>query len=105
MLRFLLCALLPLAGLAQAQELLLNSFESDDDLAVLIPRDTKARPTEKGVTHGTRALEIEFSRVAFPALFFRPTAPLDLREWGEIAYDITNPGTAPVRFNVRVDDD
>ncbi|MCX6603896.1 MAG: beta-galactosidase [Acidobacteria bacterium] len=105
MLRFLLCALLPLAGLAQAQELLLNSFESEDDLAVIVPRDTKVRPTEKGVTHGTRALEIEFSRVAFPALFFRPAAPLDLREWGEIAYDITNTGNAPVRFNVRVDDD
>ncbi len=28
-----------------------------------------------------------------------------MREWGEIAYDITNPGQTPVRFNVRVDDE
>lgn len=104
MLRFSLCVLL-FSGLAAAQELLLNSFESEEDLSVLIPRDSKVRLTEQGSTHGKRALSIEFSRVAFPALFLRPTAPLDLRQWGEIAYDITNPGTTPVRFSVRVDDD
>ena len=72
---------------------------------MVVPRDSKVRLTPQGVTHGTRALAIEFSRVAFPALFLRPAKPLHLRDWGEIAYDITNPSAAPVRFNVRVDDD
>jgi hypothetical protein len=101
----LIASVLLAGGLAPAQELLLNSFETDEEMSVVVPRDTKARVTERGVTHGGRALEIEFSRVAFPALFLRPAGPWDMRAYGEIAYDVTNPGTAPVRFSVRVDDD
>ncbi len=104
MLRALLCVLF-CGWPASAQELLLNSFESEDEMSVVVPRDAKVRLTDQGVTQGARALAIEFNRVAFPALFLRPASPLDLREWGEIAYDITNPGTAPARFGVRVDDD
>ncbi len=105
MLRWFLSLPLLAAQLAPAQVLLLNSFENEDQMSMVVPRDANVRLTEQGVTHGNRALAIEFNRVAFPALFLRPAQPLDLREWGEIAYDITNPGTAPVRFNVRVDHD
>ena len=101
----LIASVLLAGGLAPAQELLLNSFETEEEMSVVVPRDTKARVTERGVTHGGRALEIEFSRVAFPALFLRPVGPWDMRAYGEIAYDVTNPGTAPLRFSVRVDDD
>jgi len=90
---------------ASSQERVINSFETDAEMAIVVPRDTVARLTSKGATHGTQALEIEFSRVAFPALFLRPTVPWDMSEWGEIACDITNPGTTPVRFSVRVDDE
>jgi len=98
--------ILAMAAVAAAQEeRLLNSFESDTDMSVVAPRDTAIRLTSDGVTHGQRALAIEFRQVQWPALFLRPPAPWDLREWGEIAYDITNPGTTAVRFSVRVDDE
>jgi len=87
------------------EERVLNSFESDTEMSIVAPRDTTFRLTSDGVTHGQRALAIEFRQVQWPALFLRPPAPWDLREWGEIAYDITNPGTTAIRFSVRVDDD
>lgn len=104
----MLCWLIGVAlmgAVAPGQELLLNSFETEEEMSAVVPRDTTARVTERGVTHGGRALEIAFNRVAFPALFLRPAAPWDMRAYGEIAYDVTNPGTAPVRFSLRVDDD
>ena len=67
---------------ASSQERIINSFETDAEMAIVVPRDTVARLTSKGATHGTQALEIEFSRVAFPALFLRPTVPWDMSEWG-----------------------
>ncbi len=90
---------------ASGQDRVLNSFETDDEMAIVVPRDTTVRITSQGVTQGDRALEIEFQRVPFPALFLRPAIPWDLSDGGEIAWDITNPGTVPVRFSVRVDDE
>jgi hypothetical protein len=104
---FLCFILLAASGtsLLPAQELLLNSFETEEEMRMVAPRDTRIRLVAEGATHGSRALAIDFNRVAWPALFLRPAVPWDFREWGEMAYDITNPGTSPVRFSVRVDDD
>jgi hypothetical protein len=96
-------AVVLLGTAVSAQERVLNSFETDAEMGLVVPRDSAVRITTQGVTHGERALEIEFRRVQFPALFLRPPAPWDLSEGGEIAWDITNPGPVPVRFSVRVD--
>lgn len=87
-----------------AAERILNSFETPEEMAIVVPRDTTIRTTADGVTEGESALAIDFHRVQWPALFLRPPAAWDLSEWGEIAWDVTNPGAAPVRFSVRVDD-
>lgn len=91
--------------LAAAETRMLNSFESETELAVLRPRDTRISVVERGVTEGARALRIEFQPVAWPALFFFQNAPADFGGQGELAMDVTNPGETAVSFNVRVDDD
>jgi len=83
----------------------LNSFESEAELAILRPRDTRISVIDSGVTDGARALRIEFQTVAWPALFFFQNAPDDFRGRGELAMDVTNPGAIALPFSVRVDDD
>ncbi len=95
--------LFPLLALGETRPL--NSFESDADLAVLRPRDTRISVVDSGVTDGDRALRIEFQTVAWPALFFFQNAPADFRGHGELAMDVTNPGETALSFSVRVDDD
>jgi len=90
----------------QAQEThLVTSFEDDEQLRLVVPRDTEHELTTQGVTEGERALLIRFHTVRWPALFIRPAEPWDLRGWGEIVMDLTNPEGEPVSFSVRVDDD
>lgn len=83
----------------------MTSFEDDSQLAILRPRNTRIRVVETGVTDGAKALLVEFDPVAWPALWFSPPTPFDLREMGEIALDVTNPMDEPLTFRLRVDDD
>jgi len=90
----------------QAQETqLVTSFEDDEQMRLVVPRDTQYELTAQGATEGARALLIRFHTVRWPALFIRPSAPWDLRPWGEIVMDIANPEAEPISFSVRVDDD
>lgn len=98
-------ALLLLPLLAAAETRPLNSFESEEDLAVVRPRDTRISAVDSGVTDGARALRVEFQPVRWPALFFFQNTPTDFRGQGEFAMDVTNPGDEPIAFSVRVDDD
>lgn len=98
-----LVLLLPVAG--SAQEFTVTSFEDGSQLSILRPRNTRIQIVEEGVTDGRNALRIEFDTVAWPALLFIPQSPFDLRAYGEIALDVTNPMTEPILFRVRVDDD
>lgn len=88
-----------------AQTLPVTSFEDDSQMAILRTRNTRIQVVETGVTDGARALRIDFDPVAWPSLWFSPPAPYDLREWGEIALDVTNPMDEPLLFRLRVDDD
>jgi hypothetical protein len=92
-------------GLPAGQQLSLNSLEEHAETSKEVPPDLGTRLTDQGVQYRTRELAIEIGRGPFPALFFRPPKLWDVREWGEIAYDIANPGSTPVRFRVRFDDD
>ncbi len=104
--RALAAVALLLAPSARAQESQpVTSFENDEQMQLLAPRDTRIELVSQGVTDGSRALVVRFSAVQWPALFFRSPQPWDLRLWGEIAVDVTNPEDQPVSFYLRVDDD
>ncbi len=87
------------------QETAVTSFEDESQLTILRPRNTRIEVVETGVTNGAKALRIEFDTVAWPSLWFTPPAPYDLREFGEIALDVTNPMDEALVFRLRVDDD
>jgi hypothetical protein len=91
--------------LLHGQDRPLCSFENDAQMSIVVPRDTRIRTVERGATDGALALEIEFAKAPWPALFLRPAVPWDMSADGEIALDVTNPGALAVRFSVRVDDD
>ncbi len=102
--RILLLTLLSAAA-ASGQWQILTSFENDQELQILRPRNTRIEVVEQGVTDGAKALRIEFDAVAWPSLWFSPAQAFDLREFGEIQMDITNPMEEALVFRVRVDDD
>ena len=87
------------------QTTLVSSFEDDEQLSVLRPRNTRVEVVTHGATDGGKALKIDFEPVQWPSLWFSPAAAFDLREYGEIVFDITNPMDEPLLFRVRVDDD
>ena len=90
----------------QAQEPeLLTSFENDEQLRLIVPRDTRYEVVAEGATEGAQAVRITFSTAKWPAFFFRPEAAWNLKQWGEIVLDVTNPEDEQVTFSVRVDDD
>ncbi len=99
----LIAVLLPLGTMAEVVPV--TSFEDESQLAILRPRNTRIQGVEQGVTDGAKALRVEFEPVAWPALLFIPPVPFDLRQQGELALDVTNPGNEPLLFRVRVDDD
>jgi len=102
----LLILLLFLGSRLWAQETqLVTSFEENEPMRLVVPRDAEYEFTTQGVTEGKRALLIRFRPVRWPALFIRPPALWDLRSWGEIVLDITNPEGEAISFSVRVDDD
>ncbi len=101
-----LLALALIAAGCQAQTTLVTSFEDDEQLKILRPRNTRIEVvTTAGVTDGARALKVDFEPVQWPALWFSPAAPFDLRGYGEIALDVTNPMNEAILFLLRVDDD
>lgn len=93
------------AAIRGQESQLLTSFEDDAQLRLLSPRDTKIEVVTNGVTDGDAALLIRFAPVRWPALFFRPQESWNLKRWGELVLDVTNPESEPITFSVRVDDD
>ena len=97
-------ALLATCALAQ-QTQSLTSFEDEAQMALLVARNTSYEVVADGATEGERALRVTFGVVQWPALFFRPAETWNLRSWGEIVLDVTNPEEEQASFSVRVDDD
>jgi len=101
----IVCGLMAAAPGALAQWQVVTSFEDDSHVALLRPRNTRVEVVEQGATDGGRALRVEFDPVQWPALWFAPAEAFDLREYGEILLDVTNPMDEPLTFRLRVDDD
>lgn len=92
-------------GAGAQQSEMLTSFENDEQMRLIVPRDSRYEIVSEGATDGGRAVRITFSTVKWPAFFFRPDAAWNLKRWGEIVLDVTNPEDEQVTFSVRVDDD
>ncbi|GIV05028.1 MAG: hypothetical protein KatS3mg016_0603 [Fimbriimonadales bacterium] len=85
---------------------LLYSFEQESDLQAATANNTRLTLVTQGVTHGRRALRVEFlPNVDWPNLMFRAATPWDWRGFAGLAFDVYNPMRESVRFGVRVDDD
>lgn len=82
-----------------------NSFETADDVAVLVPNQVKVRVTERHATQGRRAVEIRFEPADWPGVRLIAPGAWDCGAFDGLAVDITNPGREPVTFGIRVDDD
>jgi hypothetical protein len=48
---------------------------------------------------------VTFQPAEWPSVHFKPSQPLDWSKTGTFVVDVTNPGTKPVTFGVRVDDE
>jgi hypothetical protein len=97
-------ALLGLLTLAVAPPKLI-SFETDAEVSALKANNTRISPITKHATDGKRALSIEFLPAEWPNVTFVNATSWDCRNASSLTFDLTNPGTAPVSFYVRVDDD
>ncbi len=83
------------------------SFEAPADIAAVTVRDGAAvAASAKGATEGKRALQITFPSAPYPNASWSPGTGKfwDWRGLTTLVLDVTNPGTEPVTFNVRVDD-
>ncbi len=83
---------------------LINSFEKPSDVSVLHGRNAKLSVVATGVTEGKHALRVDFADATYPAIIFTSTAPLDWGGYAGLAMDVTNPGTEPVQFQMRMED-
>lgn len=92
------------AGSPAVAPRLINSFETPSDVTALQGRNAKLSVVAVGVTEGKHALRVDFADAAYPAFIFTSPAPLDWSGYAGLALDVTNPGTEPVQFQVRVED-
>lgn len=104
-----LCAialsLLCLAGRAQAQRVMINSFESDADLRMLEGWKVDLARVTQGVTDGDYALQVTFNPAEWAYLTFTPDSTWNFAGYSGLALDITNPMSTELHFQMRVDDD
>ena len=88
--------------------LLLNSFESQADIAKVQPHNANIAQVSSHATHGRFALQVEFQTAQYPNIYFRIGQAFDdgdWREFGGLAVDATNLASEPVALFIRVDDD
>ncbi|MDW8206277.1 MAG: beta-galactosidase [Chloroherpetonaceae bacterium] len=98
-------AALLLCGVLGASGMDLYSFETDAEVTALEANHTRVTAVNQGVTHGKRALAVEFQTMEWPNVTFRPKQPWDWSRTAGLLLDLTNPGREPVSFYVRIDDD
>lgn len=77
---------------SKAKVVIVTSFESPQELQPLALTNARVSLTKENVTDGTSALKVEFSGTG-PASIEFPSGiqPWDWREYGAIAFDLTNP--------------
>ena len=88
------------------QELKFASFESPEELRLLVPVNARVELTTEHATEGRQALRIDFERAERPGVQFPARGtPWDWHSFGALAFDLTNPSDEEVGFALRIDDD
>ncbi len=100
-----LLILVGIVGPAAAQTRMVASFETEADLQAVKANSTRVTLTSEHATEGQHALQIEYLPAEWPNMAVAAESSWDWRGFGGLALDITNPGSEPVEFGVRVDDD
>jgi hypothetical protein len=93
------------AATAPGEPRLLNSFETPADVAALQNHGVRLESIARGATDGKQALRVSFLDGEYPNIQAVAREPWDWAAFGALALDMTNPGSEPLEFGIRVDDD
>lgn len=80
------------------------SFERSEDLSALRASEVTLSQVAEGATEGSHALKIEFAGTEWPTALIKNATPWNWKHFNGLAVDVTNPGSEPLKFGVRVDD-
>ncbi|MCC6443063.1 MAG: beta-galactosidase [Armatimonadetes bacterium] len=93
-------------GAPERKAMLINSFETPEDIGKVTARSVRVAGVGDHATEGQQALKVEFEKAEWPSAYFDAGGrPWDWREYGFLALDIYNPMEEEITFAVRVDDD
>jgi hypothetical protein len=88
---------------SKAKTVTVNSFESPQDLQKLRLTNAKVSLTTEHVTDGKSALKVEFSGAGPTSIgFLSGNQPWDWREYGAIAFDVTNPADEEIGVSIQL---
>ncbi len=100
-----LLALASATAVAAPQTIPITSFETDADLTCAKYNFASGELVATGATDGAKALQVTFNPPAsYPGVTLQPTTAYDWDLGGGVAFDVTNPGTEPISFALRIDD-
>lgn len=88
-----------------AQERRLTSLENAQDLAQVHASKANISLTSgKGVTDGSHALKVEFTKASYPMVTWEFHPAADWSEYGALEYDVTNLDSDETQIVLKVDD-
>jgi hypothetical protein len=80
------------------------SFETDAEIQSVKTNNASTTVVTQGATEGKSALRMKFEPTSqYPNVGFKLDALTDMRGYGGLAFDLTNPTDTAVRFGVRMD--
>ena len=82
-----------------------TSFETQAELAELKTSGTQVKASAAHATDGRQAVEVTFPASESPEVRIEAASPWDWSGFKGVLVDVTNPGTEPVEFRIRIDDD
>jgi hypothetical protein len=88
---------------SKAKTVMVNSFESPQDLQALMVTNAKVSLTTEHVTDGKSALKVEFGQAGPSSIGFPSgTEPWDWHEYGGLAFDLSNPNDKEIGFSIQL---
>ncbi|HEX2951638.1 MAG TPA: beta-galactosidase [Armatimonadota bacterium] len=100
----LLAGLVCIPAIVAAQNRVLYSFESENDLKNITTLSSEYALTKKPVVAGKSALQMTFKPADWPKVEFEYPTPLDVREYAGLAFELVNPSGETLPFGFRIDD-
>lgn len=84
---------------------LINSFESAEDVSQLSTLSANVETTSGKYTEGSRSLKVTFLAADWPHVMLRPPQPWDWSAAGGVSLDVINPNKTTITIGIRLDDD